>query len=136
PGVDEGELAHALGRYAASARSRNATLAAIAEHCGGVEEEPRSSVPFSSRRRWSALRFGPTTYVLGAPELLPPGELQTLAEREAVEGRRVVAFGVVGRELDTDSTPVIDEPLGLAVLGERLRADARETVEFLQSQGV
>jgi cation-transporting ATPase E len=135
-GIDEGELAHELGRYAASARSRNATLEAIGEHCGGPEEAPRASVPFSSRRRWSALQFGPTTYVLGAPELFPPGDLQTLAEREARAGRRVVAFGVARGRVDADSTPVIDEPLGLVVLSERLRTDARETVEFLQSQGV
>ncbi len=135
-GIEEGELAHELGRYAASARSRNATLEAIDEHCGGGEEEPRSSVPFSSKRRWSAQQFGPTTYVLGAPELFPPGELQMLAEHEARAGRRVVAFGVARGRVDDDSAPVIDEPLGLVVLSERLRADARETVEFLQSQGV
>ncbi len=136
PGVEEGELAHELGRYAASSRSRNATLEAIGEHCGGAEEEPRSSVPFSSRRRWSALQFGTTTYVLGAPELFPPGELQTLAAHEARAGRRVVAFGVARGPVDADSDPVIDEPLGLIVLGERLRADARAAVEFLQAQGV
>jgi P-type E1-E2 ATPase len=135
-GIEEGEFAHELGRYAASAHSRNATLEAIDEHCGGAEEDPRSSVPFSSRRRWSALQFGPTTYVLGAPELFPPSELQTLAEHEARAGRRVVAFGIARGRVDADSAPMIDEPLGLVVLGERLRADARETVEFLHSQGV
>ena len=135
-GVEEGELAHELGRYAASARSRNATLEAIGEHCGGAEEEPRSSVPFSSRRRWSSLQLGSTTFVLGAPELFPPNELQAVAEHEARAGRRVVAFGTARGQVDAGSTPVIDEPLGLVVLGERLRADARETIEFLQSQGV
>ena len=134
--VDEGELAHELGRYAAGSPSRNATLAAIDEQCGGVEEEPRSSVPFSSVRRWGALELGPTTYVLGAPELFPLGELQALAEHEAEAGRRVVAFGIAHGSVDADATPVIDKTLGLAVLSERLRADARETVEFLKSQGV
>ena len=102
----------------------------------GADEEPRSSVPFSSKRRWSAQQFGEATYVLGAPELFPPGELQTIAGHEARAGRRVVAFGVARGRVDADETPVIDKPLGLVVLGERLRADARETVEFLQSQGV
>src|SRR5262249_20004280 len=55
PGVEEGELAHELGRYSASSPSRNATLLAVLDHCGGAKEEPRASVPFSSRRRWSAL---------------------------------------------------------------------------------
>ena len=136
PDVDEGELAHELGRYAASAPAANATLRAIADHCAGVAEDTRATVPFSSRRRWSALTFGTTTYVLGAPELFPTGSLQALAEHEARAGRRVVAFGVAGGPVNAETTPVISKPLGLVVLGERLRADARETVAFLKSQGV
>ncbi len=66
-GVDDGELAHTLGRYAASSPSQNATLAAIAEHCDGVAEEPRAVVPFSSRLRFGAVQLGGTAYVLGAP---------------------------------------------------------------------
>jgi cation-transporting P-type ATPase E len=135
-GVDDGELLHELGRYAASSPSRNSTLAAIFDRCGGEPEEPRSSVPFSSRRRWSALELGETTFVLGAPELFPPGELQSIAEEEARAGRRVVAFGVARGPIRADSAPVIEKTLGLAVLGERLRADARETIEFFRSQGV
>src|SRR2546425_5749399 len=128
-GVDEGELLHELGRYAASAPARNPTLDAILDYCGGVPEEPRASVPFSSRRRWSALQLGPTTYVLGAPELFPPDELRSPADQEARAGRRVVAFGVARGPLTADSSPVIEAPLGIVVLGERLRGDARATVE-------
>ena len=136
-GVDEGELGYALGRYAASAPTRNATLAAIDDYCGsGEPEEPRGGVPFSSSRRWSALTLGAATYVLGAPELFPLGELETVAEREASAGRRVLAFGTAGGQLDAESPPRGLELLGLVVLGERLRADARETVEFFRSQGV
>ncbi len=136
-GVDEGKLAYALGRYAASAPSRNATLAAIDDYCGsGEPEEPRDGVPFSSRRRWSALTLGETTYVLGAPELFPLGELEPVAAREGAAGRRVLAFGTAGGHLDAESGPRGLELLGLVVLGERLRVDARETVEFFRSQGV
>jgi cation-transporting P-type ATPase E len=134
--VEEGELAHELGRYAASAPARNATLAAIGEHCVGDAEEPRSSVPFSSRRRWSALQLGTSTFVLGAPELFPPGELQSVAEREALAGRRVVAYGIARGTTTVEEPPAIERTLGLVVLGERLRADARATVEFLLSQGI
>jgi P-type E1-E2 ATPase len=135
-GVDPGELAHALGRYAASSPARNATLAAIAEHCDGQPEEPRSAVPFSSRRRWGGLQIGETTYVLGAPELFPLGALARTAEDEAAAGRRVVALGTTSRALDEDAAPVVDQLLGLVVLRERLRDDAQETVRFLLAQGV
>jgi cation-transporting P-type ATPase E len=136
PGVDDGELAHALGRYAASTAVRNATVAAIADHAGAEPEGPRAEVPFSSRRRWSALELGDTTYVLGAPELFPLGELEATAEHEALAGRRVVAFGMAAALPDPAVPPSRLVPLGLAVIAEQLRADARETVEFLQMQGV
>jgi cation-transporting P-type ATPase E len=135
-GVEDGELAHALGRFAASSPTRNATLAAIAEHAAGAAEEPRSSVPFSSQRRWSAVGLGDTAYVLGAPELFPLGGLGPAAEQEARAGRRVVAFGTAGGALDEDAPPAIGRLLGIVVLSERLRSDARETVAFFRSQGV
>ena len=56
---DEDELGARSARYAASASARNATLEAIAD--GAIPPRPRSrteEVPFSSRRRWSALRLG------------------------------------------------------------------------------
>ena len=85
---------------------RNATLEAIGEHCAAPRRSRASSVPFSSRRRWSALQLGATTYVLGAPELFPPSELEVLAERRGARRpprRRVRHRGRRGRRrLDSD----------------------------------
>ena len=87
-GVQEDELARALGRFAASAPSRNATLEAV--HAaqlgrdGAGALEPTALVPFSSRRRWSALELDGERLVLGAPEAL-------LAARRRASPRRVRA---------------------------------------------
>jgi cation-transporting ATPase E len=136
PGVDEGELAHLLGRFAASSPTRNATLSAIGEHVAGDPEPPRAAVPFSSRRRWSSVTLGDEAYLLGAPELFALGSLQVLADEEARAGRRVVAFGTARGTVAEDAPLSIERLLGVIVLGERLRDDARETVEFLRAQGV
>jgi cation-transporting ATPase E len=68
--ADETSLARGLAGYAASAPSRNLTLEAIA--AAGLADVPRrhvvGQVPFSSRRRWSALDLGDEKLVLGAPE--------------------------------------------------------------------
>ena len=135
-GFDEGEVAHAFGRYAASTAVHNATIEALAEHAGGAAEEPRGQVPFSSHRRWSALQLGETTYVLGAPELFPLGELEPTVDHESAAGRRVVALGTASGLPDLESPPRGLVPIGVAVLAEQLRADAPETVAFLQSQGI
>jgi cation-transporting P-type ATPase E len=136
PGVDEGELSHLLGRFAASSPTRNPTLTAIGEHAVGEEESPRAAVPFASKRRWSSVTLGDETYVLGAPELFPLGALQPLADEEARAGRRVVAFGTARGTVTEEQPVAIERLLGVIVLGERLRDDARETVEFLRSQGI
>ena len=69
----EGErsFARELTTYAASAPSRNLTLEAIAEAGLAAVQGRRvvAQVPFSSKRRWSALDLGDETLVLGAPEL-------------------------------------------------------------------
>jgi cation-transporting ATPase E len=142
-GVDEPTLAHALARYAASAPSRNSTLAAIAD--AGLAEVDASAavgqVPFSSRRRWSALDLGDVRLVLGAPERFAASdpELVERARGEASAGRRVLALGRFETPLQAGPDPRFPEQvraLGLVVLAERLRPNAADTVAFFAAQGV
>jgi cation-transporting ATPase E len=120
-----------LAAYAASAATRNATLEAVAAAYPAAPATVEEDLPFSSRRRFGGQRIAGIGYVLGAPEHFALGELATDATRGAAEGRRVLAFG---------TAECLDEPhpvaRGLLLLGEDLRPDARETVVWLQSQGV
>jgi P-type E1-E2 ATPase len=137
-GVEPERLRDALGRYAASSRTRNLTLTALAAALPGLAEEPSETVPFSSRRRWSALRLADATYVLGAPELFPLGDLADDAAARQESGRRVVAIGTTTQPpsaLDGDAPPPV-VPLGLAVLSEELRPEVRETIAYLAEEGV
>jgi Cation transport ATPase len=113
---------------------RNATIEALDDE--ELEtEEALAELPFSSSRRWSALELDDAVYVLGAPELFPLGRLEATADDEAAAGRRVVALGTAAA-LPGGDAPAGLETLGLAVLAEQLREDAREAVEFLQAQGI
>ena len=126
-----GSLAQELGAYAASAGTRNGTLEAIAAAYPAAPAAVEEELPFSSRRRFGGQRLGGVGYVLGAPEHFDLGELADDAARGAADGRRVLAFGTA-RELD-DPQPVAH---GLVLLSEDLRPETRETVSWLQSQGV
>jgi cation-transporting P-type ATPase E len=140
PGVMKSELERALARYGASAASRTSTLDAIRKAFKAEPEHPSAEVPFSSSRRWSALGLGAERYVLGAPELFPLDGLRERAEAEATQGRRVVAVGTTSAHLDDarpeQGAPADLRPIGIVVIGERLRPRARETVEYLLAQGV
>ncbi|MFL5901571.1 MAG: HAD-IC family P-type ATPase [Solirubrobacterales bacterium] len=136
----------ALGRFAASAGDRNRTLEAIAERFPGEVGRVAGEVPFSSEWKWSGLRIGSTTYVMGAPDVLsaagalvlPPG-LARVLERETAAGRRVVAFGESSEPLPASpaegAAPQL-APIALVVLEETLRPDAAETVAMMREESV
>jgi cation-transporting ATPase E len=178
-GVTEADLADTFGTYAASAPTRNTTLEAIHTAglggngaAGGDEEaartpgagpsgaaalEPTAVIPFSSRRRWSALELGGRRLVLGAPEALlegaggpggdgsaagsgPDEALRRRAGEEAASGRRVLALASYGAPLP-EPGPEVElsaalAPLGVVVLAEELRASAAETIAFFAREDV
>jgi cation-transporting P-type ATPase E len=129
--VGPSTLAEELGRYAASAVARNATLEAIAKAYPAEPAPLDEQVPFSSRQRFSAQRIGGIGYVLGAPEHFDLGPLAAQAEQAAAAGRRVLAFGNAER-LDAQHP----RAHGLVLLAEELRPEARSTVDWFRSQGV
>jgi magnesium-transporting ATPase (P-type) len=137
PGVAESELERRAAEYAAIAPVRNPTVDALAERFPApTPQTPSASVPFSSRHRFGAVRSGGTWIVVGAPELFALGSLRETAELEARSGRRVVALGTSRTGISADHLPPDVTAAGLAVLGERLRPEARATVEFFRRQGV
>ena len=143
-GIEHGALAKALADYARNAPSRNSTLQAIAD-AGLAEVDVRrvvAQVPFSSRRRWSALDLDGERLVLGAPERFAAAD-SGLVERAVVEargGRRVLALGRSEGALEhaglNPPFPHDVQMLGLVVLAERLRPNAADTVAFFTAQDV
>jgi magnesium-transporting ATPase (P-type) len=145
-GVDPDEAQAALGRFAASAGDRNRTLETVAEAFPAQPGRIGGEVPFSSKWKWSGLRLGSVSYVLGAPDILaqagalelPPGLARKLAE-ETAAGRRVVAFGQSSESLPDDPAQAPAPrltPLALVVLEETLRADAAETIAVMREAEV
>ena len=104
------------------------------------------SVPFSSRRKWSAVRdsFG-TTWVLGAPEIVLAGHNASVLDRArqiAAQGMRVVALArsrSPWRLAEGQEDPRLPDDLeaaGIVILTEEIRPDAAETLAYFRQQGV
>ena len=139
-GVSEEALRERTGALAAAAGDRNRTMEALHEAFPADAHAPVAEVPFSSRRRWSAVERGDGTILLGAPELFELGALAADLRSAAASGRRVVAVATAPAGLEQpepDGPPPADARVsGLVVLAERLRDDAPETVGYLREQGV
>jgi magnesium-transporting ATPase (P-type) len=139
-GVTTEQLRTALHAYAAAWSRRDETLDALLGDAPAQAPRPDATVPFSSRRGWSAVESGGITTVLGVPERFALDGLEPRLRAEAGAGRRVLALGRTATPasgLDgRDDAPACVGLLGLAVLAERLRPDAAETVAFLRAEGV
>ena len=133
------EVERLLGAFAASTGSRNSTTRAIGARYKQQPWAVVGEVPFSSRRRWSAVSTSAASYFLGAPERLAADSQSRLAAELQSSGRRVLALarGAASLQLNgRDDPPAGLEPLALVVLAEELRSSTREAVSFLQREGV
>ena len=129
----------ALGAVAADPEG-NATARAIAAAVPAPDGWQRTGgVPFSSGRKWSATAFSHQgTWVLGAPDLLlgPDDPVRSQVQELAGAGRRVVLLATSPAGLHGDALPHPLDPVALVTLGERIRADAAETLRYFAEQGV
>ncbi|MBR0172708.1 MAG: cation-translocating P-type ATPase [Lachnospiraceae bacterium] len=146
--TDEQAYAHAqslIASYVASLPDDNATMQAIREYFQtGTRRRASETLPFSSKRKYSAVTFDDGTYVLGAPDIILRGVYGTYRDRieeHAAKGLRVVALARVispasGAQALSDSTGMQAEPVLFVLLENPLRTGAEETFRFFGKQGV
>ena len=113
---------------------------------GAGSRDGVESVPFSSRRKWSAVRDrSGTTWVLGAPEIVLAGHSASLLDRArqiAARGMRVVALARsrspwrLAEGQEEPRLPGDLEAAGIVILTEEIRPDAAETLAYFRRQGV
>ena len=129
-----------LGALGAAEPDPNATLQAIvARFPAKPGWQADTAVPFSSARKWSGATFGHHgTWVLGAPEILVPGNDTVIAAAEdhAALGRRVVLLAHSPLRLQGEKLPRRLQPEALVILGDKIRQDAEQTLRYFAQQNV
>ncbi|QGG93643.1 HAD-IC family P-type ATPase [Actinomarinicola tropica] len=149
-GVDE--VHAALGALVAADPNPNATLAAIGEVLAAPHDwSPRTVIPFSSARKWSAADFdGRGCWVLGAPEVVLEGAAADAGDqvercrdevaRHADAGRRIVLLARADLALDQShrdgALPHGVAPVALVLLEDQVRPDAEEILRYFSDQGI
>jgi len=133
-------LVDALASLAAADPRPNASMQAIAET---YDRPPgwiaTASAPFKSVTKWSGVSFRDHgNWVIGAPDVLldPASAAAEQAERIGALGLRVLLLGTGDVAADDPDAPGRVSPVALVVLEQRVRPDARETLEYFADQGV
>jgi cation-transporting ATPase E len=142
-GHDETYIHQVLGALGESDPRPNASLQAIIDAFPDNEEwRCVESLPFSSARKYSGAGFEgngeSSTWLLGAPDVLLPGDAPALAEtvRLNEQGLRVLLLARAARELDDPDVARTVTPAALVVLEQRLRPDAAGTLRYFARQNV
>ncbi len=139
-GEPSANAARALAALAAADPRPNASLQAIAEaHPDDPGWTVTGTAPFSSARKWSGASFGEHgNWLLGAPDvLLAEGSAERAeAERIGARGLRVLLLARSDRPVDAEDAPGRVSPVALVVLEQRIRPDAKDTIDYFQDQQV
>ena len=107
-------------------------------------EEATWVMPFSSARKWSAFGNEQGAWYLGAPEIISPRSQDSsqdsfFAEMIAArtrEGMRVVALAHSPGAVQSEELPKQRDVVGIVVLAEELRPDAKDTLDYFAQQKV
>ncbi len=138
--LGEGDVGNVLAQLAADDPRPNASMQAIGE---AYKMPPgwtaTATAPFKSATKWSGTSYGEHgNWVIGAPDVLlaPASPAAEQAERIGSKGLRVLLLGSSDLAVDDLGAPGAVTPVALVVLEQRIRPDARETLDYFASQQV
>ncbi|WP_235683409.1 cation-translocating P-type ATPase [Mycolicibacterium fluoranthenivorans] len=139
-GIGTEDVTDVLAQLAADDARPNASIAAIAE---AYKMPPgwtqTASAPFKSATKWSGASYGDHgNWVIGAPDVLldPASPEAEEAEQIGAHGLRVLLLGSTDTAVDASDAPGTVTPAALVVLEQRVRPDARDTLDYFASQKV
>lgn len=138
--LSQGDLSNVLASLAHHDPRPNASMLAIAE---AYPQSPgwtaTAAAPFKSATKWSGISFdGHGNWVIGAPDVLldPASAAAEEAERIGAKGLRVLLLGSAEHQVDAPDAPGQVTPAALVILEQKVRPDARGTLEYFAEQKV
>jgi cation-transporting ATPase E len=138
--LGEGDVVNILAQLAADDTRPNASMAAIAE---AYKMPPgwtaTVTAPFKSATKWSGASYGEHgNWVIGAPDVLLDASSPEAEQAEQIGalGLRVLLLGSSDLSVDHPDAPGRVAPAALVVLEQRIRPDARDTLDYFAAQSV
>ena len=138
--AEQEALELAIGDFAAAMATDNITMKAIKDYFQKRSgKRPEKVYSFSSATKYSGAVFEDASYVLGAPEFILRGQYAAYSERIEYWGRqgyRVLVFATYEGVLDGEKLTADVRPMGMILLANPIRENAKETFAYFAEQGV
>lgn len=135
--IEENALAY-MKNYIHYVADNNATAHALYEYFKPEKTLPFEDViPFSSSRKWGALLGKDESLILGAPDILLPGQdLPELMNDQVYQGARVIVLTKTSEPVAKDKKLPMLSPLMWIAIQDPLREDAHEAIDFFTANSV
>ena len=138
--AEQEALELAIGDFAAAMATDNITMKAIKDYFQKRSgKRPEKVYSFSSATKYSGAVFADASYVLGAPEFILRDQYAAYSERIEYWGRqgyRVLVFATYEGVLDGEKLTADVRPMGMILLANPIRENAKETFAYFAEQGV
>lgn len=129
-----------LGDFVLAMERDNETMSALTERfTQGSGRYPQSTTSFSSATKYSSATFSDHAYVLGAPEFVLQSQYvdyENQITSYSREGYRVLVFAIYQGIIDGKPLNGAVTPLGLVLLSNPIRKEAKATFHYFAKQGV
>lgn len=140
PRFESTNIENILNAIAKYSTDSNPTINAIKDKfTGDTSFVAKNTIAFSSERKWSGINFGENgTFVLGAEEFIFNGnntEIDCIIE-DIPKGYRILTIGYSKNDFNNRNLPENLVPVGVVILKDKIRKEAKATLEYFDKQGV
>ena len=131
-GLPMSDITDSLGIISYHMKDDNQTMKAISDKYERKNDyKVLDIMPFSSKNKWSGISFEKESFVLGAPDVIYDKKIKELDDYIS---NRVVLLCKSNKNIK--ELPSDLEPMALIVISDKIRRDARATLNYFKEEGV
>lgn len=134
------EILQAIGK---ASEDSNATIEAIRDKFDKIEPKESwaaiNKIAFSSSKKWSGIEFkGKGSYIIGAPEFILQNKIEEYREviDKYSDDYRMILLAHSKESFWEKELPENIEVLGFVCITDKIRENAKETLQYFKEQGV
>lgn len=141
--IELNEMQEILSAIGKNSEDSNSTIEAIRDKYENIklegEWEKTKTVPFSSKKKWSGIEFKQKgSYIIGAPEFVLKDTIEN--HKNDIEkysaDYRVLVLAHSKENFKDKELPDNIEVLGFVLITDKMRENAKDTLEYFKKQGV
>ena len=136
----EKEVNDALCALCKNLNDDNATFKAINKLFNlDINWEANKIIPFSSQRKWSGINFeSKGSYIMGSPEFILGNDIDMVKNEidTYLVDNRVILLGHSNYDFNSKLLPKNIKPIALILIRDKVRKEAKKTLEYFKEQGV